>query len=121
LDIQETRAGMTATMDAIGDRVSPGRMVERRKNRMMGSIRSARNRVMGSAEHGVDEVRETAHQATEAVKDMPDTIRERTEGAPMVAGAVAFGLGFLVASVLPQPKGERQAEGKLLEKAEPVK
>ena len=32
-DIEETRERMTGTMDAIGDRVSPGRVVERRVNR----------------------------------------------------------------------------------------
>ena len=39
--IEQTRNGLGDTLDAIGDRVSPGRMVERSKNRMTGGVRSA--------------------------------------------------------------------------------
>ena len=49
-DIEQTRADLGETLDAIGDRVSPGRMIERRKNRMTSGIRSFKDRVMGTAE-----------------------------------------------------------------------
>ena len=32
-EIEETRDNLTGTVDAIGDRVSPGRIVERKTNR----------------------------------------------------------------------------------------
>ena len=49
-DIERTRADLGDTLDAIGDRVSPGRMIERRKNRMSSGIRSVKDRVMGTVE-----------------------------------------------------------------------
>ena len=55
-DIEHTRADMSGTLDAIEDRVSPGRMIQRRKNRITGSVHALRERVMGAAsemEHGV--------------------------------------------------------------------
>jgi len=109
-EIAETRADLSNTLDAIGDRVSPGRIIERRKNRMTEGVQSMRDRVMG-----------TAHDASDTASGVPDQIRERTQGAPMLAGAVAFGLGFLVAAALPTTRAERQMAPALLEKAEPLK
>ena len=109
-EIAETRADLSNTLDAIGDRVSPGRMIERRKNRMTESVQSMRDRVMG-----------TAHDASDTASGVPDQIRERTQGAPMLAGAVAFGIGFLVAAALPTSRAEREMAPALLEKVEPLK
>ena len=120
MEIAETRDGLSDTMDAIGDRLSPARMAERRKNQVTGGFRSLRDRVMGSAGDGAHSLGETAHTATEAVKDAPEVVRQRTEGSPMIAGALAFGVGFLVAAALPQPRQEQEAEARLLEKAQPV-
>jgi ElaB/YqjD/DUF883 family membrane-anchored ribosome-binding protein len=120
VEIAETRNDLGDTMDAIGDRLSPGRIAERRKNQVTGGIRSLRDRVMGSAEHGAHSLSETAHSATDAVKDTPELVRERTGGSPMAAGALAFGVGFLVAATLPQPRREKEAGARLLETAQPV-
>ena len=48
-EIADTRAELGQTLDAIGDRVSPGRMIERRKNRFVVGMRSAKDRIMGTA------------------------------------------------------------------------
>ena len=37
-DIEQTRNGLGNTMEAIGDRVSPSRMMERRKNRFRNGV-----------------------------------------------------------------------------------
>ena len=39
-EIEASRAEMSNTLDAIGDRVSPGRVIERRKNRMKNAVQS---------------------------------------------------------------------------------
>ena len=103
-EIAETREQLGGTLDAIGDRVSPGRMVERRKNRFMLGVRRMRDRVMGTVEQGTDR----AASATDAVREAPELVREKTEGNPLAAGAMAFGVGFLVASVLPVSRLEEQ-------------
>ena len=48
-NIETTRENLGETVEAIGDRVSPGRMIERRKNRVMTNFRNIRERVLGSA------------------------------------------------------------------------
>ena len=48
-DIERTRADMGYTLDAMGDRMSPKRMVARRTGRVTGAFRSARTAVRNAA------------------------------------------------------------------------
>lgn len=109
-DIERTRADLGETLDAIGDRVSPGRMMERRKNRLMSGMDAVWDRLMG-----------TAHDAAAGVREVPDKLGERTEGAPMLAGALAFGVGFLAAVAMPATEPERRLGAPLVERAQPLK
>jgi ElaB/YqjD/DUF883 family membrane-anchored ribosome-binding protein len=102
-------------------RVSPGRIMERRKNRMAMTIRSMRYRVMGTAHDARDAVSDQAEGVVEAVKDAPDMMRERTQGAPLVAGGLAFGVGFLVAAAIPSTKMEKEAGAAMMNTVEPLK
>lgn len=127
-DIESTRAEMSGTLDAIGDRVIPGRVVERNKNKVRASVGGIRDRVMGTAHDAkarlsdtAGSVTDTAHSGVEGVKHAPDSMREHTQGAPLVAGAIAFGIGFLVAAAFPASSTEKEASGKVMEKLEPVK
>jgi len=138
-DIERTREGLGDTLDAIGDRVSPGRIMERKKNRFTGGLRSARERVMGTVTdtrervigtvadttHAVGDrvhsVGDGAHGAIDHVKEVPGTVREQTQGAPAVAGAIAFGVGFLIAAAFPPSQAEREAGARVMEKVEPLK
>ena len=120
-DIEDTRGGMTETLDAIGDRVSPGRIVERRKNRIRASVHDLRDRVMGSASDAQHGVTDAAHGAADAVKHTPDAIGTGTQGAPLMAGAIAFGAGFLVAAVFSPTETEKKASAKVMQTLEPAK
>ena len=55
------------------------------------------------------------------MKGAPDTVREQTQGSPLAAGAIAFGVGFLVAAAFPASQPEQQAAQGLMDKAEPLK
>jgi len=131
-DIEETRYGLTDTLDAIGDRVSPGRVIGRRKNRTVQGIQSLRDRVMGSIDGARDSVAGVGHSvsdttgdavgnAVETVKGTPDTVRQHTHGSPLAAGAIAFGVGFLVAAAFPASQPEQRAAEGLMDNAEPLK
>jgi ElaB/YqjD/DUF883 family membrane-anchored ribosome-binding protein len=120
-DIEDTRYGLTDTLDAIGDRVSPGRVIERRKNRAIRGIQSVRDRVMGSVVEARDSVADTTGSAVDTVKTTPDALRQQTQGSPLAAGAIAFGVGFLVAAAFPASQPEQQAAQALMDKAEPLK
>lgn len=137
-DIEETRERMTGTVDAIGDRVSPGRVLERR----MSSVREAgvrvRHTVMGVPRQKVHDARDATASGASSLGDAvsgvgdrassvastvgdqvtgaPQRITEGTQGNPLAAGAVAFGLGVLLGSLAPPSREERQ----LAERALPV-
>jgi len=136
-EIEGTRAEMSNTLDAIGDRVSPGRVIERKKNRMKNAVQSVSGKVMGAAsdktahlsqtasgskDHltqavssGKDHLSQAASSGMESIHGLPDTARNRAQGSPMAAGAVAFGIGFLAAAIFPPSQKEEQAVGSLLD------
>jgi hypothetical protein len=120
-DIETTRGDLGETLDAIGDRISPGRMVERRKNRVVSSVQSVRDRVMGTAADTSHAVGDATGGAVETLKGTPETVRHQTQGNPLAAGAIAFGFGVLLASVFPATQKEKQAAEQLMDKAEPLK
>ena len=126
-DIAQTRGELGETLDAIGDRVSPGRMIERRKNRATNMVRGVRDRVMGSASdtsHALADaghaIGETASGTVDSLKSSPEVVRHQTQGNPLMAGAIAFGVGLLAASVFQPSEIEKQAAGQLMDKAEPL-
>jgi len=122
-EIEDTRADMSETLDAIGDRVSPSRMMERRKNRIGASVQSMRERVMGTATDAQQGLTDMAHEATDAVKHTPDALTSGAQGSPLIAGGLAFGLGFLVAAVFPPTSAEKRmlTSPKVMESLEPAK
>lgn len=131
-EIEYTRGDLGETLDAIGDRLSPARMMERRKNRMRSGLQTVRERVMGtvsdtgSAVSGAvadtaGGVAEAAGGAVSTLKETPDTVRLQTQGNPLAAGAIAMGFGVLLASVFPATEKERRAADQLMDKAEPLK
>lgn len=118
--IENTRADMSNTIEAIGDRVSPSRVAERSKNKVIVGAQSIREKVMGVAGDAQDKLSGTAEHAGDAMHHAPVAVAERTQGAPMVTGAVAFGLGFLVAAAFPASAKEKQLSSKVMDTLEPV-
>lgn len=122
---------MSTTMEAIGDRVSPGRVVERRWNRVRSSASGLSGRVMGAPRQALDSVGssgsgtgpdtggsgigDAASSVADQVRGAPDRIQHGTEGNPLAAGAVAFGLGLLVGSMAPPAREETRLAEQLLE------
>jgi ElaB/YqjD/DUF883 family membrane-anchored ribosome-binding protein len=119
-EIEDTRHGLGQTLDAIGDRVSPGRIVERRKNRVMNGLHSVRDRVMGTAADTGHAIGETAGGAVDTLKATPDAVVGQTQGNPLAAGAVAFGVGVLLASIFPASAKEKQAAEELMDRVQPL-
>ena len=120
-EIADTRGDLGETLDAIGDRVSPGRMIERRKNRLANGLHQMRDRVMGTASDTSAAIGDTAESAMDSIKGTPDAVRTQTQGNPLAAGAIAFGFGVLLASVFPASEKEKQVAGQVMDKAEPLK
>jgi len=135
-EIDDTRDNLGVTLDAIGDRVSPGRIAERRVNRVKQSTGRLRERVMGVHETASNQasgitssagdmagtvtgtVSDAASSVTGAVRSAPDTLSQTTQGNPLLVGALAFGVGAFVASLLPTTEAEQSVAGSV---AEPIK
>ena len=121
-EAQTQRARMSETLEAIGDRVSPERMVERRKAAIGQSVRKVKDTVMGSRDyeeprlaHMRDQAGNAVSSAAERVQHTPDMIANQARGNPLAAGVVAFGAGMLLATLFP----ETPTEHRLLDAAQP--
>lgn len=120
-DIEENRAALTGTLEAIGDRVSPARVIERRRNRMVLWTRNAKDRLMGSGEQMGDRMGGMAERVQSAPTAAMQDVREGTRGAPLVAGGIAFGLGVLLGSLAPASRAEQRIGEQAREVTEPLK
>jgi len=123
-DIDRTRTDMSGTLEAIGDRVSPSRQLEFRKNKMRLWFRDARERVMGAAEDMKDWAEDKKERAGEQADHMADMtgMRPGSNGSPLIAGGLAFGIGALLGATLPSSPREKQMLAEPARKlAEPLK
>jgi uncharacterized protein YjbJ (UPF0337 family) len=129
--IAETRGELGLTVDAISDHVSPARIVQRRKDRVAsrwnaakGSVMGAKESVMGSASNlgsSLSSVAESVTHSPQAAKEQgTQAVVAQTKGQPIVAGVVAFGAGFLIASAFPGSRTEGQIAQKVQDLAQPV-
>ncbi len=130
-DAQHQRERMGDTLEAIGDRLSPERIVERRKAAVGQRFRNVKEAVMGSpdydefggsggglrgrAEGMASSASDALQGATQQVQQAPQAIAAQASGNPLAAGIVAFGLGALFATVLPKTRTEQH----LVEEARP--
>ncbi len=123
--IATTRANLSRDIDELADKVTPARIVERRKEAARGRLGSVRDRVMGAVPHSDTSVRDrvsgSASSATSSVADTAHgavgTIESRTEGNPLAAGLVAFGAGMLLSALIPASEKEAQVAQRTVEAA----
>jgi ElaB/YqjD/DUF883 family membrane-anchored ribosome-binding protein len=134
-EIEYTRAELANNVDRLADKTSPGRVARRRwsamKERVMGSPRHAANATSGTADAArstVSTVQDTASRAgerasaaaqevTDTVREAPEMVARQTQGNPIAAGVIAFGVGLLVASLIPTTDVERRAGEQLRDNA----
>jgi cell division septum initiation protein DivIVA len=138
-NIEQTQKNLSANVDALAEKVSPSRIVERRVEQTRSAMSSVKDRIMGSAAETTSTVSGTASSAAASAKDTlaakassaadmassaPEQARQRTRGNPLAAGLVAFGAGWLLSSLLPATEPERQGVVQVkdfaMEKGRPV-
>ncbi|MBV9592994.1 MAG: DUF3618 domain-containing protein, partial [Actinobacteria bacterium] len=134
-EIERTRAELSSDVDRLTEKVSPGRVVGRRVDRIKGGATSMKDRVMGSADEGAglrgagSSLASSAGDAKDSVKDAvagaPQMVRNQAQGNPLAAGLIAFGVGMVLASLAPASSAEQQlaaqAENKAKDLVEPLK
>jgi len=129
--IEHTRSELSNDVDQLTEKVSPSRVVGRQVDRTKSRAAALREKVMGSADDSSglrgagDSLTSAADGAKEAVGSAPQAVRRQTQGEPLAAGLVAFGLGMVISALVPASQAETQlasqAEEKAKELAEPVK
>jgi uncharacterized protein DUF3618/excreted virulence factor EspC (type VII ESX diderm) len=123
-DIERTRASLTQDVDRLAEKTSPKKVAQRRwnsvKEKVMGSTDHARHAagdttssvvttVQDKASHLGDVAGEKAHGAADAVRSAPQAVAAQTQGNPLAAGIIAFGVGLLAATLIPVTDAERRA------------
>jgi ElaB/YqjD/DUF883 family membrane-anchored ribosome-binding protein len=120
-DIQRTQRDLSADVDALTEKVSPARVIERRVEHTRGAMTNIKEKIMGSTSSTVstatDTVGSTMSSAADAVTSAPEAAHRRTEGNPLAAGLIAFGTGWLVSSLLPATAPERHAAAQVKDAA----
>jgi hypothetical protein len=133
-EIEVTRARLDTDVDALADKVDPRNVARRTaqgaKERIMSTVGTARDSVMGTASGVSDRAAgtaselasrtqglaaDTASAATDTVNRAAETaggaataVRRQTEGSPLVAGLVAFGVGWIASALIPASKAEER-------------
>jgi gas vesicle protein len=136
-DIEATRASLSRDIDELTDKVSPARVVDRRKEAAKGKIGGLRDKVMGAAPD-LDTVKshvpgvggsgssgpglgERASGVADSVSGTAsgavDTLGSRAQGNPLAAGLVAFGAGMLISALIPASEKEAQVAHQAVEAA----
>jgi gas vesicle protein len=128
--IEDTRRELSYDVDALNEKVNPARVVDRRVTAAKGRLTSVREKVMGTAQDATssaqyrtqqaagtvqgaassaaESVQNAASSAASAVQQAPDTVIRQAQGNPLAAGLIAFGVGWLVSSLLPASEKEKQ-------------
>jgi gas vesicle protein/ElaB/YqjD/DUF883 family membrane-anchored ribosome-binding protein len=128
--IEDTRRELSYDVDALNEKVNPARVVDRRVSAAKGRMTNLKEKVMGSAQDTTSSahvlasdaagsvqnaasgaagtVQDAASSAAQAVQQAPDAVVRQTQGNPLAAGLIAFGVGWLVSSLLPASEKEKQ-------------
>jgi Protein of unknown function (DUF3618) len=104
-----------STKDAVTDKAYAA------KDAVADRAYAVKDTVSGTASQAKETVSDKASQAGEAVRQAPGAVKRKTQGNPLAAGVIAFGLGMLVSSMIPSTEKERQAVSGLQENLGPVK
>lgn len=138
-DIERTRASLTRDVDLLAEKTSPRQVARRRwtaaKEKVMGTTEHARHAtgdtasalqdrassaagtVSDKASQLGDKAGSAAHGVADTVRDTPQAVTRQTQGNPLAAGIIAFGVGMLAATLIPVTDAERRAGQQLKENA----
>jgi hypothetical protein len=120
-EIADTRQSLAEDLDALQYKVRPSAVVQRRKEAMSYRVRSFGSRIMGSAHSVRESASDTASGSgvsmRETASGFADTAQDQVEGSPLAAGLVAFGVGMVVAGLVPASEAESRASRKVVDTA----
>jgi gas vesicle protein len=134
-EIDRTRRELGTDVDALTEKVSPSRVVGRRVDKTKDAIGGLKEKVMGGTSDvasstgqglsdAASDVQAGAQNAAGTVSDTASSTahaaRRQAQGNPLAAGLIAFGVGWLVSSLLPASQKERELAHTVKDQAQPA-
>jgi uncharacterized protein YjbJ (UPF0337 family) len=108
-DIEATRSNLGQDVDALADKVTPSKIVDRQVGKVKSAVGSVRDQVMGATSDAGSNVGDASQRAVDKAK-----------GNPLAVGLIAFGVGWLAASLVPASEKEKEIAGNLKDAAQPL-
>ena len=119
-NIEQTRRELGGDVDALADKVTPSKIVERQTDKVKNAVGSVRDRIMGAADDAGSSLSGAGSSAASHVGDVKDRVVAKAEGNPLAVGVIAFGAGLLLASLIPASRKERELAENVKEQAQPL-
>jgi len=112
--VERTKSGLGSIKDKVmGTTSDLGHAGHEHASSAAGSLKdtasNAGSAVSSAAGSAGSAVSDAAHGVVSGTQTVAEKTRSGTQGHPLIAGAVAFGVGYLVSSLLPPTDVERQA------------
>lgn len=125
--IDRTRSNVSEDVDALAEKVSPSSMVNRQTERVKGAVGDIKDRIFGSDDSDPGAVGRAGENIGDKVGQVGDDVRQtadravqKAKGNPLAVGLIAFGVGALIASLIPASSVEKDAAAKVKEAAQPL-
>jgi len=126
-EIEATRSELGSNVDALADKVTPSKIVDRQKSKVRDAIGNVRTRIMGAADDAGSNLHDAGSNlgsgisdAKDRVSDAKDRVVAKAEGNPLAVGLIAFGVGLVVASLIPASEREKDVAGNVQDSAQPL-
>lgn len=118
--IENTRGRLSSDVDAVAEKVSPSAIAHRQTEKIRSSVGRVREQIMGVAEDATDAAHHLTDDARDSAGKLPERVTRGTQGNPLAAGLVAFGVGMLLSSLVPASEAEKHAAVAVKEEAQPL-
>ncbi|MDR6611579.1 DUF3618 domain-containing protein [Leifsonia sp. 1010] len=119
-DIEATRRNLSGDVDALADKVTPSKIAQRQTRKVKGAFHSISERIMGSADDVRSGVGGAVSDAGSSVADAGRTVVDKAQGNPLAVGLIAFGVGALIASLIPPSNKEQELASAAKDAAQPL-
>ena len=112
-NIELTRQDLGSDVDALADKVTPSKIAQRQTRKVRSAFSTAKERVMVAASDAKD-------GTADALSDAKDTVTAKAQGNPLAVGLIAFGVGWLAASLIPASAKEKELAASVKDAAQPL-
>lgn len=126
-NIDRTRRELGLDVDALADKVTPSKIVDRQADKVKGAFGSLRDRLFGAADNAGSAVHDAGSSVRDAgssvasnIADAGHQAKAKVEGSPLAVGLVAFGVGLALASLIPASQKEKEVADAVKDQAQPL-